>query len=404
MVFTHTSDGKREQMKYDFDKITPRYNTNSLKYDFAEEFGKPKDILPLWVADMDFPVAEEITAAMQKAVAFGIYGYSIPKDSYYDAVMKWMEQRHHWKTKKEWIVKTPGVVFAIANAIRALTKEGDAVIIQTPVYYPFGKMVQENNRTLIDSPLILNNGRYVMNLADFEEKIVAHSVKLFILCNPHNPVGRVWSKEELQAIGEICLKHGVYVVSDEIHHDFIYPGQEHFVFVNLDERFAQMTLTCTAPSKTFNLAGLQTSNIFIPNEELREAFSKELSKTGYDEINMLGLVACEAAYKHGSEWLEQLLVYLQGNLEYTKQYIQENIPKIHVIEPEGTYLLWLDCRELGLSAKELDELMVNKAGLWLDGGEMFGVSGEGFQRVNIACPRSVLEQALSKLKKAVETV
>lgn len=391
-------------MKYNFDKITPRDNTNSLKFDFAEEFGKPKNVLSMWVADMDFSVADEITAAMKQAVEFGIYGYSIPKDSYYEAITNWMRERHDWDAKKEWIVKTPGVVFAIATAIRALTKEGDAVIIQTPVYYPFTNMVRENNRKLIDSPVKLNKGRYEMDLADFEEKIIQNQVKLFIMCNPHNPVGRVWTKEELQAVGEICLKHNVYVISDEIHHDFVYPGYKHHVFANVDERFVQISLTCTAPSKTFNLAGLQTSNIFIPNEDVRNAFCKEIAKTGYDEINTLGLVACEAAYKHGAEWLEQLLEYLKGNMDYAKAYIEENIPKVHVIEAEGTYLLWLDCRELGLSAAELEDVMLNKAGLWLDGGEMFGPSGEGFQRVNIACPRSVVKHALEQLKKAIESL
>ncbi len=391
-------------MKYNFDKITPRDNTNSLKFDFAEEFGKPKGVLSMWVADMDFPVADEITAAMKQAVEFGIYGYSMPKDSYYEAITNWMKTRHNWDAKKEWIVKTPGVVFAIANAIRTLTQEGDAVIIQNPVYYPFTNMVRENNRTLIDSPLMLNNGRYEMNLADFEAKIVQNQVKLFIMCNPHNPVGRVWTREELKAVGEICVKHGVYVISDEIHHDFVYSGHEHNVFANVDDRFAQISVTCTAPSKTFNLAGLQTSNIFIPNEDIRNAFCNEMKKTGYDEINILGLVACEAAYKYGAEWLEQLLAYLKENMDYAKAYIEENISKVHVVEAEGTYLLWLDCRELGLSAKELEDVMLNKAGLWLDGGEMFGPSGEGFQRVNMACPRCVVEHALEQLKKAIETL
>ena len=395
---------------YNFDKIINRKGTNCLKYDYAVERGKPADVLPLWVADMDFTVSEEITKSLHAAVDHGIYGYTQPKDAYYNAITNWMEKNHNWKTKREWIMKTPGVVFALGAAVKAFTKPGDAVLIQNPVYYPFTNIIRDNDRRVIDNTLVYEKrvtegkSQYSIDYEDFERKIVQENIKLFILCNPHNPVGRVWNREELQYLGESCLRHHVIVVSDEIHNDFVYPGFEHTVFANVDPRFAEFTVTCTAPSKTFNLAGLQISNIFISNETLREAFQKEIDKTGYDEPNALGTVACEAAYRGGQEWLDQLRAYLLENLNFLRAYLQEKIPQIHLVEPEGTYLVWLDCSELGISGKELDQFIVEKAGLWLDGGAMFGPSGADFQRVNIACPRATLELALDKLKAAVDNL
>ena len=395
---------------YNFDKIINRKGTNCLKYDYAVERGKPADVLPLWVADMDFTVSEEITKSLHAAVDHGIYGYTQPKDAYYNAITNWMEKNHNWKTKREWIMKTPGVVFALGAAVKAFTKPGDAVLIQNPVYYPFTNIIRDNDRRVIDNTLVYEKrvtegkSQYSIDYEDFERKIVQENIKLFILCNPHNPVGRVWNREEQQYLGEICLHHHVIVVSDEIHNDFVYPGFEHTVFANVDPRFAEFTVTCTAPSKTFNLAGLQISNIFISNETLREAFQKEIDKTGYDEPNALGAVACEAAYRGGQEWLDQLRAYLLENLNFLRAYLQEKIPQIHLVEPEGTYLVWLDCSELGISGKELDQFIVEKAGLWLDGGAMFGPSGADFQRVNIACPRATLELALDKLKAAVDNL
>lgn len=389
-------------MRYNFDKITDRRGTNSLKYDFAAERGRPEGILPLWVADMDFAVANEITEGLKKAVNHGIYGYSEAKDSYFEAVADWMRRYHGWKVEKDWLVKTPGVVFAIAAAIRAFTKEGEGVMIQNPVYYPFREVIEDNNRRLVDNTLVEKNRQYTMDLEDFEQKILQNQVKLFILCNPHNPVGRVWTREELTAVAEICLRHGVYIVSDEIHHDFVYPGYEHTVFATIDERLKDITITCTSPSKTFNLAGLQVSNIFIANEALRKQFSREIAKTGYSQLNTLGLVACECAYRGGRQWLEQLKQYLKDNLEFVREYLERNLSMIHIVEPEGTYLLWLDFRELGLSGKELEYLIVNKAGLWLDAGDIFGSCGEGFERVNIACSRTVLQEALQRLTSAVK--
>ena len=395
---------------YNFDKIINRKGTNCLKYDYAVERGKPADVLPLWVADMDFTVSEEITKSLHAAVDHGIYGYTQPKDAYYNAITNWMEKNHNWKTKREWIMKTPGVVFALGAAVKAFTKPGDAVLIQNPVYYPFTNIIRDNDRRVIDNTLVYEKrvtegkSQYSIDYEDFERKIVQENIKLFILCNPHNPVGRVWNREELQYLGEICLRHHVIVVSDEIHNDFVYPGFEHTVFANVDPRFAEFTVTCTAPSKTFNLAGLQISNIFISNETLREAFQKEIDKTGYDEPNALGAVACEAAYRGGQEWLDQLRAYLLENLNFLRAYLQEKIPQIHLVEPEGTYLVWLDCRELGMSNEELSRFMVEKAGLGLSDGYTFGRSLSGYMRLNAACPRSVLKQALEQLRAAVEAL
>jgi len=392
---------QRNAKKYDFDKITERKGTNCWKYDFVEEYGKPEDILSMWVADMDFPVADEIQESLLKYVQHGIFGYCDRKNTYFQAVEKWMKTYHNWQVKEEWMINTPGVVFAIAAAIRALTEKGDRVIIQSPVYYPFRNMVLQNERVLVDNTLVEENGQYRMDLEDFERKVKEEQVKLFILCNPHNPIGRVWTKEELKKVGEICLKYGVNVISDEIHHDFVNPGYEHSIFQEVDERFREITVTCTAPSKTFNIAGLQVSNIFIPNATLRERFQKKVSCAGYSSLNTLGIVACESAYNYGREWFEQVQQYIKGNLDFLRAYVRENMPDIKLVEPEGTYLAWLDCRGLGMEAKELDEFVVNKAKLWLDDGGMFGKAGEGFQRINLACPRSVLVKALEQLECAI---
>ncbi|MDE7341640.1 MAG: pyridoxal phosphate-dependent aminotransferase [Lachnospiraceae bacterium] len=391
-------------MKYDFDEQIERRGSDCLKYDFAVERGMPADILPLWVADMDFRTASCITERIQKDAAFGIFGYTDSKDDYFQALSKWYETYFDWKVEKDWLVKTPGIVFAIATAVSAFTKEGDGVLIQQPVYYPFSAVIRDNNRKLVNNELVLKDGHYEMDLEDFEKKIVQEKVKLFILCSPHNPVGRVWTKEELQRIGEICLKYDVKIVSDEIHNDFVYPGFVHHVLTTVDERFQDISIVCTAPSKTFNLAGLQVSNVWIPNPELRRVFERKMSAVGYSEVNMLGLHACQAAYEGGREWLEQLKEYLKGNLDFVRDYLEENIPQIKLIEPEGTYLVWLDCRELGLSEKELEQFIAQKAKLWLDDGVIFGKAGEGFERVNIACPRATLKEALERLKKAAATL
>ncbi|MGI6706145.1 MAG: MalY/PatB family protein [Clostridia bacterium] len=391
-------------MKYDFDTIIDRRNTNCVKYDFMEEHDRPKDVIPLWVADMDFQTAPAIIERLKRIVEHGIYGYSGVKADYFKAVERWFSSRFAWKVQEDWLVRTPGVVYAIATSIQALTKEKDAVLIQQPVYHPFRSTVLVNHRRLVNSPLVLRDGRYEIDFEDFENKIREENVKLFILCSPHNPVGRVWTREELTKIGEICLRHQVIVVSDEIHSDFIYPGHSHTVFASIDEAFAQNSITCTAPSKTFNLAGLQVSNIFIPNEELRKRFTDEMKKAGIGGLNVMALAACQAAYEEGEEWLEQLKSCLYENLQFIRRFLKEKLPQIRLIEPEGSYLIWLDFRGLGLNKEDLEDFIVNKAGLWLNAGDMFGREGEGFQRMNIACPRAILERTFHQLEEAVNSL
>ena len=387
-------------MKYNFDTVIDRRNTNSLKYDCAKEWGVPEDVIPMWVADMDFQTAPEIREAMYECVTHGAFGYSVPKKEYYDIVANWFRTRFNWDAKGEWIVKTPGVVFAISVAVRALTNKGDAVMIQQPVYYPFKSVVETNERVCINNPLVLKDGRYEMNFADMEQKIVENQVKMLILCSPHNPIGRVWTKEELLKVLEICKRYNVFIISDEIHCDFVYPGHEHTVLARLADDYLDHLIVCTAPSKSFNLAGLQLSHIFIPDEGVRERFEKELWVIPYDESGTLVLVAGRAAYEKGADWMDELKEYLWDNIAYLRTFLQENLPKVKLIEPEGTYLVWLDFSAYDMTPEELEHKMRYEAKLWLDEGTMFGEEGAMFERVNIACPRSILMQALEQLKAA----
>lgn len=388
--------------KIDFDTIIDRKNTNSLKYDFAKKRGKPEDILPLWVADMDFKVAKEISDAVIKRTEHGIFGYSEVQDGYFEAIKGWMQEKHSWNVERRWLVKTPGIVFALAMAVQAYTEPGDAVLLQQPVYYPFSEVILDNDRKLIDNTLVLGeDNKYHIDFDDFEQKIQEHKIKLFFLCNPHNPVGRVWTIDELKRLGDICIKYNVIVVSDEIHEDFVFEGK-HQVFAAISEELREQTITCTSPSKTFNLAGLQVSNIFIANRQLRQQFRKRIYAAGYSQLNTLGLTACEAAYKYGGGWHEELMSYLKENIDFVSDYVKRRIPDIQLVDSEGTYLLWLDFRGLGLTEEEREELIVKKAGLWLDSGAIFGKSGEGFERINIACPRSILKEALQKLETAIK--
>lgn len=397
------STGKMAEKNLDFDKVINRVGTNSIKYDFAKQRGMPEDIQPLWVADMDFKVSSYIQETLQKQVEHGIFGYSEAKEEYFQIVQSWMERHYGWKTEERWLVKTPGIVFALAMAVKAFTEEGDAVLIQQPVYYPFSEVIRDNGRKIVDNTLVQGeDGKYRMNLADLEEKIIKENVKLFFLCNPHNPVGRVWSKEELEALGDICYRHRVIVVSDEIHADFVFQGKHH-VFADIKEEYKEISVICTSPSKTFNIAGLQVSNIWIANPPLRRKFRKQIDASGYSQLSAAGLVACEAAYRDGEEWYRGVWEYIRDNLFYIKEYLEQHIPEVTMGEPEGTYLAWLDFRKLGLPELELEELIIKKAGLWLDSGTMFGETGQGFQRINAACPRVVLTQALEKLKRAVRS-
>jgi len=386
---------------YNFDEIINRKNTNSLKYDGAVSRGMPQDILPLWVADMDFKAPQEILAALQEATNHGIFGYSEPSSNYFKVLSDWTSHRYNWQPEKEWHLNSPGIVFALVTAINAFTVPGDAVMIQQPVYYPFKTSVVSNHRKLVDNALVLDelSGKYKIDFVDFEQKIKAHNVKIFLLCNPHNPVGRVWTQEELTRMGEICLKYNVVVVSDEIHADFVYDGYTHRVFTSVSDSFLNNSIVCLSPSKTFNLAGLQFSDVFIANKVLRESFKKAYDKSGYSQLNTFGIVAAEAAYRYGAPWLDALIAYLAQNVTLIEDFLRTHIPKIQCVLPEATYLAWLDCRALKLSQKELDTLIVNKANLWLSSGTIFGEQGKGFQRLNFACPRPTLQEALKQLKR-----
>ena len=384
-----------------FDKIIDRRNTRCLKYDFAVERNMPADVLPLWVADMDFETSSYIEDAIIERAKHAIYGYSEVKTPYFDILKKWMQKHHDWDIQRKWLVKTPGVVFALAMAVKAYTEPGDAVLIQQPVYYPFSEVIKDNGRNVVSNTLYLGeDNRYHIDFEDFEQKIVDNKIKLFLLCNPHNPVGRVWTKEELTRLGDICVKHHVTVVSDEIHEDFVFKGK-HQVFANIKKEYEEITVTCTAPSKTFNIASLMISNILIPNPELKRKFKHQMDAAGISQLNVLGLVACEAAYEHGEEWYQAMKAYVKENIEFVKQYVEEQLPGVNMVEHEGTYLVWLDFRGTGLSVEELDDKIINQAKLWLDSGKIFGSCGEGFQRINVACPRKVLEEALERIKNAV---
>ena len=384
----------------DFDQIINRRNTRCLKYDFAARRGYPEDILPLWVADMDFKTSSYVEDALSELVRHNIYGYSNtqPGDGFFEAVSGWMERHHGWKVDPLWHVKLPGVCFAIASAIRALTEPGDSVIIQQPVYYPFSSLIRHNGRKVVSSDLVRDaEGHYSMDYDDFEQKVIRHDVKLFILCNPHNPVGRVWTNEELQRIGRICAAHGVIVFSDEIHFDFVWEG-EHNVFQEIDPAFREFTVTATSPSKTFNLAGLQQSNIFIPNISLKRRFTEEINRTGYDEPTIFGIAAAQAVYENGDTWYESMKAYVEKNICFADEFVREHLPGESMKKPEGTYLIWLDFSGTGMTTAELDDMIIQKAKLWLDSGAIFGKAGEGFQRINTACPQSILREALERLE------
>lgn len=384
----------------DFDQIINRRNTRCLKYDFAARRGYPEDILPLWVADMDFKTSSYVEDTLSELVRHNIYGYSNtqPGDGFFEAVSGWMERHHGWKVDPLWHVKSPGVCFAIASAIRALTEPGDSVIIQQPVYYPFSSLIRHNGRKVVSSDLVRDvEGHYSMDYDDFEQKVIRHDVKLFILCNPHNPVGRVWTKEELQRIGRICAAHGVIVFSDEIHFDFVWEG-EHNVFQEIDPAFREFTVTATSPSKTFNLAGLQQSNIFIPNISLKRRFTEEINRTGYDEPTIFGIAAAQAVYENGDTWYESMKAYVEKNICFADEFVREHLPGVSMKKPEGTYLIWLDFSGTGMTTAELDDMIIQKAKLWLDSGAIFGKAGEGFQRINTACPQSILREALERLE------
>jgi len=386
-------------MKYDFDKIIDRRNTYSVKWDYMKEFEKGENLLPLWVADMDFQSPQPVIESIEKRAAHGIYGYADFPKTLNKVVADWVKKRHGWTIENQFVCYIPGVVAAIKCAIRAFTHPGDRILIQSPVYTPFFSSIERNARQIVFNPLKLINGHYEMDLDDLERKL-QDNVKMMILCSPHNPGGMVWSHSQLSKVAHLCSREGVLLISDEIHSDIIYKGKKHVPIASISNEAAQNSITCIAPSKTFNVAGLAASVIIIPNKSLRERYEKEIASAGY-ETNLMGIVAMEAAYQHGEEWLEQMLEYLEGNLAFLAGFIKEKIPEIRLIRPEGTFLAWIDFRELELTKVELDELLIKKAGIFLNEGSSYGKEGTGFKRLNFGCSRSLLSEALHRLEKAI---
>ena len=386
-------------MEYSFDEIIEREGTACVKWDLRDKvFGNP-DVLPMWVADMDFKTPGFITDAVITRAKHAVYGYSFREDGYYTSVINWMQSHHGWAIEQDWIVHTPGVVPLLYMATLAFTNPGDSVLIQTPVYPPFFDAVIKNDRKLVFNPLILKGNRYEIDFEDLDLKLAL--CKMMILSNPHNPVSRVWTKDELLEIGRLCLKHNVLLISDEIHCDLVFSNYKHIPTASLSPEIANNTLTCLASSKTFNTAGLSTSNVVVSNPELRAILDKTIQSVHIDAGNLFGAVASEAAYTHGEEWHRQLIAYLEGNVELVRSFLSEKLPDIKLIEPEATYLLWLDFRALGLSQPDLVNLLIHKAGLGLNDGTAFGTDGTGFMRINIGCPRSMLLDGLQRLEKAL---
>ena len=384
-----------------FDEVINRKGTNSLKYDFAVRRGLPEDVLPLWVADMDFKTSSYIEDAIIERAQHAIFGYTESQEEYFSSVARWMKNHHNWEVKQRWLIKTPGVVFALAMAVKAYTNPGDGVLIQQPVYYPFSEVIEDNGRVIVSNDLYLgDDNRYHINFEDFEKKIIDNRIKLFFLCNPHNPSGRVFTREELIRLGDICLKYNVIVVSDEIHNDIILKG-EHTVFASIKKEFADISVTCTSASKTFNIASMLMSNIFIPNRALWVKFKKEVDAAGISQLSCFGLVATQAGYDNGEEWYNAMLSYVKENIAYLDEYIKANLPGVNLVESEGTYLAWLDFKGTGLSSNEIDRRIIHEAKLWLDSGKIFGKTGEGFQRINVAVPRVTLTECLDRIKNYV---
>lgn len=387
-------------MNYNFETLVDRSNNFSAKWSEMDKKYGSNDLLPMWVADMDFKAAPCIIDAMRERLEQGIYGYTTRPDSYNESIVNWAARRYKWEIKSDWLIFSPGVIPSISLIIQEMTDKNDKIMIQEPVYSPFNSVVKENGRELVISPLIkLEDGNYIMDYEDIESKI--KDVKMFILCNPHNPVGRVWTKEELQKLGDICLKNNVKVISDEIHSDIIFKGHKHVPFASISEEFAQNSITCMAPTKTFNIAGLQMSQVILPNKDDYKILDAAFARLDIRRNNAFSLVATQAAYNHGEEWLNEFLEYIEGNMDFAIKYIEENMPSLKVKKPEGTYLLWVDFSEAGLSDEEVAKALVEKGKVALNNGVAFGVGGKGYQRINLACPRSMVEDGLARIKKAI---
>ncbi len=390
-------------MKHDFDKVIERRGTASTKWDYMPGVPKNNDVLPMWVADMDFMLPQPVIEVLRKKLEHGIYGYTSRSSSYFESISNWFKRRHNWEIKEEWITHSPGVLPAISIILLTFTNPGDKIIIQPPVYPPFHSVVKNNGRHIVYNQLKEQNGLYVMDYLDLERKI-DNQVKMIILCSPHNPGGRVWNEDELIKFGEICLKHKILIISDEIHCDLLFNGYKHTPLASLSEELAQNTITCISASKTFNMGGLTTSANIIPNPQIRALFDHALENMELHTGNIFGMAALEAAYRYGEEWLDELLEYLEGNLSFLIRYFNEKIPQIKPMIPQGSYLVWLDCKGLNMNQPELVNFMLNRAKVKLNDGVTFGPGGEGFMRINIACPRSIMEEGLERIKKAVNSL
>ena len=382
-------------MNHNFDIIIPREGTNCVKFDLRKTYFGREEVIPMWVADMDFPVPPFVSKAVRKRAEHPVYGYSIIPESFYRAVIEWQNRRHGWEIRKDWMLFSPGVVTGLNVIVQALTDPGDKIIVQPPVYFPFFSSVEKNGRKLLYNQLVEKNGVYTIDFDDLENKMKA-GARMLILCSPHNPVSRCWTRDELEWLGSKSLEYGVLVVSDEIHCDLVFEPHHHIPLATLSEEIAQNTITCIAPSKTFNLAGLFTSSIIIANDSLRRRF-KHAEEKIHLSANIFGITAAEAAYRDGEEWLGELMTYLKSNAELVKDFLAVNLPEIAVSPIEATYMLWLDFRQLGFSAPDLKNRLIEKAGLGFVEGPSFGPGGNGFQRMNIACPRVTLESALKRI-------
>lgn len=390
-------------MAYNFETVGKRYHTGSRKWNelLASGVREDEDIIPFSVADMEFETAPEIVTAIKEEVEHYVLGYANPTREYLDTVCRWMRERHGWDARPEWILPEHGIVDAFFNAVKIFTQPGEGVMLMTPVYYPMYRAVNDNSRVLVDCPLVYKCDRYEIDFADFERKATDENTKLLILCSPHNPIGRVWRRDELEHIAEICLKHHVLVLSDEIHFDLVMPGHRHIVYASLSEEAANNCIVCTAPSKTFNLAGLQTSNIFVPNPALREQYMAGLKRGNPNpKCNILGYRACEAAYKHSAPWLEQAIRVIDTNRKLVADFMAREFPQVQVIDLEATYLLWMNWRGLGLDSRELERINHQEARLFFDEGYIFGAQGDGFERWNLACPTRYIREALERMKTA----
>lgn len=386
--------------KYNFDQIIDRKNTSCLKYDFGMQRKGRTDLLPMWVADMDFSLPEEILADFHKRIDHGIFGYTDPDAEYYAALDRWFSVHHGYHIQPEWVTLGCGVVYGLATGVKAFTEPGDAVLIQQPVYYPFREVIEDNGRKFVNSQLHYENGKYTIDFTDFEQKIEDNNVKIFLLCSPHNPAGRVWTKEELTRMGDICLKHNVIILDDEIHCDFVYAPHHFTSFLALDEKYRNNLVVFNSPSKTFNVAGLQPGNIIIPDENLRKRYRKANAAAGYSQGSIMGQVAVKSCYTKGDEWVKELVEYIAGNIAWVRDFVKENFSKATFVEPEGTYLVWIDFSGYGLSDDELEHLVTDEAKLWLDSGKIFGPATAQFEWFNMACPRSTVEKAFQQLKAA----